>query len=244
MGKKDEKKAVKKQKKNKRKAAPPSPAPKDYFDLIAPSVVKFSTDHFILGSTFRCVLALRGYPTGTEELALLRHLGEKSGVLLHVYMRQVTSAEESKIIHNATNKSRLERSNTADLKQSVTAEANLQDVATLVTTMHRNRETLMHCAVLIELSAWSSERLRTLRDEVLAELVRSKLSVDSLLLRQREGYLTANPAGNNVFGSQFERVMPSGSAANLFPFNYSGKTDPQGFYIGRDRYGSRPPRRR
>ncbi len=238
MGKKDEKKAVKKQKKNKKKSTSPTPAPKDYFDLIAPSVVKFSTDHFILGSTFRCVLALRGYPTSTEELALLRHLGEKSGVLLHIYMRQVTSAEESKIIHSATNKSRLERSNTADLKQSVTAEANLQDVATLVTTMHRNRETLMHCAVLIELSAWSSERLRTLRDEVLTELVRSKLSVDSLLLRQREGYLTANPAGNNVFGSQFERVMPSGSAANLFPFNYSGKTDPQGFYIGRDRYGS------
>jgi type IV secretory pathway VirB4 component len=26
--------------------------------------------------------------------------------------------------------------------------------------------------------------------------------------------------------------------ANLYPFNYSGKSDPQGFYIGRDRYGS------
>ena len=26
--------------------------------------------------------------------------------------------------------------------------------------------------------------------------------------------------------------------ANLYPFNYSGKTDPQGFYVGRDRYGS------
>ena len=63
MAKKDEKTPVKKQKKNKKKSALPTPAPKHFFDLIAPSVAKFSTDHFILGSTYRCVLALRGYPT-------------------------------------------------------------------------------------------------------------------------------------------------------------------------------------
>ena len=238
MAKKDEKSAVKKQKKNKKKSAPPIPAPKDFFDLIAPSVAKFSTDHFILGSTYRCVLALRGYPTSTDELALLRHIGEKSGVTLHIYTRQVTAAEQGKIIHNAANRSRMERSNTTDIRQSVTAEANLQDVAALVTTMHRNREPLMHCAVFLELSAGSSDRLRNLRDEVLSELGRSKLSADALLLRQREGYLTANPAGSNALGTQFERVLPSSSVANLFPFNYSGKTDPHGFYIGRDRYGT------
>ena len=29
-----------------------------------------------------------------------------------------------------------------------------------------------------------------------------------------------------------------GSVANLYPFNYSGKTDPHGFYVGRDKFGS------
>ncbi len=28
------------------------------------------------------------------------------------------------------------------------------------------------------------------------------------------------------------------SVANLYPFNYSGKTDAKGFYVGRDKYGS------
>lgn len=32
--------------------------------------------------------------------------------------------------------------------------------------------------------------------------------------------------------------MPASSVANLFPFNFSGKTDPNGLYIGRDKYGS------
>ncbi len=33
-------------------------------------------------------------------------------------------------------------------------------------------------------------------------------------------------------------LTSSPSVANLFPFNYSGKTDPHGFYIGKDRYGT------
>ena len=231
---------AKKQIKRKKKAAlkPEAVPPKDFLDMIAPAAVKFNTDSYILGGAYHCTLALRGYPTSTEELALLRHLGEKSGVTLRIYTRQVTPTEENAILHNATNKSRMERGNTNDMKQSITAEANLQDVAALITTMHRNREPLVHCAVFIELSARDSDSLRTLRDDVTAELTRSKLNADRVLLRQREGFLASNPAGSNVFGSLYERVLPASSVANLFPFNYSGKNDPNGFYVGRDRYGS------
>lgn len=231
---------AKKQIKRKKKATlkPEAVPPKDFLDMIAPAAVKFNTDSYILGGAYHCTLALRGYPTSTEGLALLRHLGEKSGVTLRIYTRQVTPTEENAILHNATNKSRMERGNTNDMKQSITAEANLQDVAALITTMHRNREPLVHCAVFIELSARDSDSLRTFRDDVTAELTRSKLNADRVLLRQREGFLASNPAGSNVFGSLYERVLPASSVANLFPFNYSGKNDPNGFYVGRDRYGS------
>lgn len=70
------------------------------------------------------------------------------------------------------------------------------------------------------------------------ELTRSRISVDRLLLRQKEGFIAVLPCGNNVFMNQFERVLPASSVANLYPLNYSGKTDPHGFYIGRDRYGT------
>ena len=231
---------AKKQTKKKGRAVKPAPPPppKDFLDMIAPAAVRFNTDSYILGGSYHCTLALRGYPTSTEELALLRHLGEKSGVTLRIYARQVTAAEENAILHNATNRSRMERGNTNDMKQSITAEANLQDVAALITTMHRNREPLEHCAVFIELSARDADSLRSLRDDVTAELTRSKLNADQCLLRQREGFLASNPAGSNVFGSLYERVLPASSVANLYPFNYSGKNDPNGFYIGRDRYGS------
>ena len=231
---------AKAQKKRKKPVEKPAQLfqPKDFLDLIAPAAVKFNTDSYVLGGLYRCVLALRGYPAATEELALLSHICNRAGVTLHLYARQVTAAAEEAIYHKAVNKNRLDRSNQDNLKRSVTAEANLQDVAVIIAGARKNREPLIHCAVFLELAAQTPEELRLLRDEVGAELTRAKLSADPLLLRQREGFLSANPAGRNALGAQFERVLPASSTANLYPINYSGRSDPHGFYIGNDHYGA------
>ena len=102
----------------------------------------------------------------------------------------------------------------------------------------KNREPLLHCAVYIELKAKSMDALKELQSDISMELTRSKISVDRLTLRQKEGFLSVLPIGSNQFGAQYERVLPASSVANLYPFNFSGKTDPQGLYIGRDKFGS------
>ena len=229
------KKQTARQKEQPVEAGPPV---KDFLDLIVPGAAEFQTDHYILGSAYRSAFALRGYPSSTEELALLQHLGDKSGVTLAVYIREVPPTEERRIIHEATRKNRLDQANTQDIQANVTAQKNLQDMAELIVEMRRSREPLMHCAVFVELAARDLEGLRNLENEVTAILLRSRLSADRLLLRQQEGFRSANPAGRNCFGGQFERVLPASSIANLYPFNYSGKIDPQGFYIGKDRFGS------
>ena len=228
-------------KKKKKKAVPKAPAiqrPKDFLDLIAPGAVQFLTDHYIFGNTYRTVMMLRGYPPTTEEQALLRQLGELEGVTVHLAVRKVSPAEEDAILHAATNKSRMERSNVSNVKQSVTAEAKLQDTASLILGMRRDRDPLLNTSVFLELTARTMEELQRLRDSVGAILLRSKLTTDPLLLRQRDGFLSSNPAGRNTLRAFAERVLPASSAANLFFLSYSGKTDPHGFFVGRDKYGS------
>ena len=211
---------------------------KSFLDMIAPSIVKFETGYYICGNTFRCIWALREYPTSTDDLAILRHLGEKHGVTLHIYTRMVSPLEERKIVHNAEIRNRMNRGNSQDLQRSVEAESNLQDVANLIGSLHRNKEPLLHCAVYIEMIAGDMQELQILQTNVEVELMRSKLNVDRLKLRQQSGFCAVSPVGFNVLGTEYERVLPASSVANLFPFNYSGKTDRKGFYIGKDKYGS------
>ena len=229
---------AKKKQKKKKKMPEQIQRPKDFLDMIAPAAVKFNTDHFILGSRYHTAMALKSYPPMTDELALLRGLGDMGGVNLRLTARQVTPAEEDVILHAATNKSRMERSNTNDYKQSVTAEANLRDMAELLAKQRQEKEPLIHCGVYLDIAAADTEKLRAARDTVSAQLVRSRMGADPLLLRQREGFLSANPAGGSQLANFAERVLPARSVANLYPMNYSGKTDPKGFFIGRDRFGS------
>ena len=223
---------------HKKEISPQEAFIRSFLDCIAPGVVKFEVDHYIFGNTYRCVWALQEYPASTESQAILRHLGEKSGVTLRIYCRQVSPGEEDRIIDNANKKNKLDGSDPNKLRQAVEAESNLRDVAELVHKMHREHEPLLHCAVYLEMTADSMEYLRQLQTDVLTELVRCKLNVDKLLLRQKQGFYCASPVGYNALGREFERVLPAGSVANLYPFNYSGKTDPNGFYIGKDKYGS------
>ena len=210
---------------------------KDFFDRILPGNLKFYSDHYVCGDSYRCVWAVREYPPSTEEQAILSQLADRSHITLRIYNRLVDSAEQRKIIQNATRRNRL-RSGGDDVQETVDAENNLKDVVQLLADLRKNREPLLHTAVFLELKAPDPERLRELQSDVMMELTRAKINVDKLTVRQLDGFLSVTPFGSNRFGSLYERVLPASSVANLYPFNYSGKTDPHGFYLGRDKFGT------
>lgn len=210
---------------------------KDFFDMILPGSVKFLSDHYVVGDSYRSVWVIREYPPSTGEQAILSQLADRSGVTLRIYHRLVESMEQRKIIQNATRRNKL-KSGGNDVNDTIEAEGNLQDVIELLANLRKNKEPLLHCSVFIELKARSMDALKELQSDIAMELTRSKISVDRLTLRQKEGFLSVLPTGYNQFGAQYERVLPASSVANLYPFNFSGKTDPQGLYIGRDKYGT------
>ncbi len=210
---------------------------KDFFDCILPGTIKFQADYYIIGDSYRCVWVIKEFSPNTETQAILSQLADRSGVTLRIYHRLVESAEQRKIIQNSTRRNRL-KSGGDDVNDTVEAERNLQDVVEMLSNLHRNREPLLHCAVYVEMKARNLEALKELQSDIAMEFTRSKMTFERLTLRQKEGFYSVMPLGCNMFGEQYERVLPAMSAANLYPFNFSGKTDPEGIYIGRDKYGT------
>ena len=210
---------------------------KTYFDMVTPGVIKFYPDYYICGNFYKSCWAVTEYPPTTDEFAILGHLADRNGVALHIYDRLVDSTEQRKIVQQAMRKNHL-MSTANDVNESIKAQDNINDVVELISELRRNKEPLLHCAVFIELRAATHDKLKELQSDIQMELTRAKISVDRLLLRQKEGFLSSLPSGTNCFGTQYERVLPASSVANLYPLNYSGKTDEHGFYLGRDKYGT------
>ena len=209
---------------------------KDFFDMIFPATVKFMMDCYVFGNSYRCVWAVRSYPPSTEEQAILSQIADRNNVTLRIYSRPVDSMEQRKVIQNHTRKNRL-MSGANNVSDMIEAENNLHDVVTLITNLRKEKEPLLHCSVFIELKAKSMKELEELKSDVTMELTRSKIAVDRLILRQKEGFLSVFPLGYNQFGDMYERILPASSVANLYPLNFSGKTDPNGIYLGKDKYG-------
>ena len=210
---------------------------KTYFDMVTPGVIRFYPDYYICGNFYKSCWAVTEYPPTTDEFAILGHLADRNGVTLHIYDRLVDSTEQRKIVQQAMRKNHM-MTTVNDVNESIKAQDNINDVVELISELRRNKEPLLHCAVFIELRAPTHEKLKELQSDIQMELTRAKISVDRLLLRQKEGFLSSLPSGSNCFGTQYERVLPASSVANLYPLNYSGKTDEHGFYIGRDKYGT------
>lgn len=116
-----------------------------FFDMILPSTIKFFTDHYIIGDSYRSVWAVREYPTSTEEQAILSQLADRNCVTLRIYHRLVESMEQRKIIQNATRKNKLKSSGN-DVNETIEAQGNLQDVVTLMANLRKNKEPLLHCS--------------------------------------------------------------------------------------------------
>ncbi len=205
--------------------------------MILPGTIKFMSDHYIVGDSYRCVWAIREYPPVTKEQAILARLADRNGVTLRIYSRLVSHTERTKIFQNATRRNKM-KSTSNDITETITAEENLQDIVKLLSGDERDKEVFLHCSVFIELKAKNKQLLRELQTDIAMELTRAKITVDRLTLRQKEGFLSVLPVGANQFGAQYERVLPARSVANLYPFNFSGKTDPHGIYVGRDKFGT------
>lgn len=119
---------------------------KDFFDMIAPATIKFFTDHYIVGDSYRCVWAIREYPPTTEEQAILSQLADRSGVTLRIYNRLVESFEQRKIVQNAARRNKM-KSTGDNMNDTIEAEGNLQDVIELMANLRKNKEPLLHCSV-------------------------------------------------------------------------------------------------
>ncbi len=215
------------------------PEIKNFVDLVAPSIMNFKfKNHCIIGNTYRSIFAVRSYVTQTEQQAIIKALGEKEGVTLHIYSRVVNALEKRKIINNAERSSKSKVYNATNISDRTEGMEDIKDLQQVLSNTYKTNEKLLHCAVFIEAMAKNLDELKTVVDSVLQVLVDARITRDNLTLQQRDGFLSVAPFGQNEFKTEFERILPSSSVANLYPFSYSGKTDPQGNLIGKDVNGS------
>ena len=208
-----------------------------FFDYLVPTSFKVMSDKIMFNSGYRCTWAIREYPLETSASALLRELAAMENVSVRIYFRKAEKNESRSIMRTNTRKSSF-KMNSSDPSEQSEGRKNMDEIMSALESMQNNRDCFIFTSCFIEMKSDTEEGLRETEGRVFDSLTSLGIHIDKLWLRQMEGFLSSLPFGFNAFGREFERILPSSSAGNLYPLSYSGKTDPCGIYIGKDRYGS------
>lgn len=210
---------------------------KTFLDMVEPGTIKFKEEYIVQDSMYRCIWAVRSYPTTTTEQAILSAFGERSGVTLHVITKELSGVEEEKLIKNASNRTRNVKNSVTDVQKNITAQEDYADIDQMIRQLHREKESLFNTSVFIEIAAREWDEFRALQTEVGSELKRLKISYDTLKLRQKDGFFSVMPGGTDRFSGYYSRALPASSVANFYPFLFSGKYCEKGFTLGKDTSG-------
>ncbi|MDR2898939.1 MAG: hypothetical protein LBU94_01340 [Clostridiales bacterium] len=119
----------------------------NFIDTNAPSTVKFLNEYCVMGNDYRAAWAVKYYPATNEEMAILRNLGEKSGVTLKAYITQLTPHEERRIMDNAINSNRMYAGD-GNMQKQVIAGDNLNTISEMLLKARKQKEPFCFCSVL------------------------------------------------------------------------------------------------
>lgn len=245
-GKKEEKEHNQKSlKKKSRKGKEMSPEKQEqlitqsFIDGAMPSPIQFMFDYYRFDNTYRAVWVIRSYQAETDKVALLSRLGERSDVTLKIYTSPLPVYKQNQIVEKAIKASiTTANENTSKFLQKRKAKNKIVSTDEVMTQMDKDHEKLSYCTIFIEMIASSMGELKKIKQDVKSKTMGAKMEVNHLGGKQKEGYISVNPFGRNVFEEQYRRVLPATSIANLYPFSYSGKTDVKGAYLGKDKNGT------
>ena len=134
---------------------------KDFFDCILPGTIKFLSDHYIVGDSYRCVWAIREYPPSTEEQAILSQLnGALQAAARRSYRKEQRDlskegiASDIRVPYTSSGESALGAANAArqlavamlqDPEQVPYVRARLDMSTVLVPEMQRALEAIFRC---------------------------------------------------------------------------------------------------
>ena len=122
---------------------------KTFFDMAAPNSIKFNTDYYICGNTYRCVWSIIGFIYSTENFALLSELAAKSGISIHIRHHALSVNAEDKVIANAEQKN-AQGVFSKNLSSAISAKEDARELAALLQKKRKDKEPLLDISVFIE----------------------------------------------------------------------------------------------
>jgi type IV secretory pathway VirB4 component len=199
--------------------------------MLRPTRLVFNTRYAEQNDFLRKTIAVKNYPASFETVCILQRLATLKGTTLSVTFEPLNQSEIGNIVNTQLNNKKATRQNNGKSAERIKAEFEEDSIKTAYRDFLQNNERFYYITILIEVYAHNKDELVNKVNEVKIMLAAYGITKDDLIYEQQQAFLSIIPFSVNQIG-YLNRNLPSSTAAALYPFSASSRSDPEGLFLG------------
>lgn len=196
---------------------------------LIPHRIDFLTYHAMHNNIRRRTLMINNLPSSIPQAALMKVATMKNTSF--TLRLSPMSGYNVRNLTNAQAKQRAWKRGSREVTDQLEANTEQQQLLDFYNDITRQKLSVFYTSVYIECYGKSDEEVNQTAATVIDALSMVNITVESLVREQKEGFLSVNPLGKDLFLSDANN-LPSTTAAALYPFTYSSRMDTKGMLLG------------
>ena len=196
---------------------------------LVPHRMDFLVHHALHNNIRRRTLMVNNLPSEVPQCAFMRVATLKNTS----FAMRLTPMSGSSIrrMTNSQTKQKAWKRGSKETTSQLDANNEHQQLLDFYNDITRKKLSVFYASVFIECYGRSDEEVNQTADEVNDLLGRVNTTTEALVREQKEGFLSINPLGKDLFLSDANN-LPSNTVAALYPFSYSSRMDTKGMLLG------------
>lgn len=201
---------------------------------LLPHRIDFLVYHAMHNNIRRRTLMVNNLPNEIPQCALMRAATMKNTSFC---MRLAPMSGNS--IRNLTNsqaKQKAWKRGSKEITSQMEANSEQQQLLDFYNDIIREKLSVFYTSVFIECYGKSDQEVSQTTAQVIDALGMVNITTEALVREQKEGFLSINPLGKDLFRTDANN-LPSTTAAALYPFTHSSRMDTKGMLLGSSLHG-------
>lgn len=196
---------------------------------LLPHRMDFLVYHAQQNMTRRRTVMIHNLPSSIPQAALMKIATMKNTS----FCMRLTPMSGISIrnLTNAQSRQRVWKGSSREVTEKLEANAEHQQLLEFYNDITRQKLSVFYTSVYVECYGKSEEELNQTVAQVVDALSMVNITTETLVREQKEGFLSVNPLGKDLFLSDANN-LPSTTAAALYPFTYSNRMDSKGMLLG------------
>ncbi len=201
---------------------------------LVPHRLDFQVYHAMHNNIRRRTLMVNNLPSSIPQAALMK-VATMRNTSFTMRLSPMTGFQIRNLT-NAQSRQKAWKRGSKEMTDQLEANSEQKQLLEFYNDITKQKLSVFYTSVFIECYGKSDEEVNETARNVIDALGMVNITTEALVREQKEGFLSVNPLGKDLFLSDANN-LPSNTAAALYPFTYSSRMDTKGMLLGSSTQG-------